>query len=89
MSINTNLSTTEKTWDEFLNLKLLWWVNRSLQMFGWVIMLETDDETGKVTRAYPARTIYRGFCEKDEEEGFLKVTKYLAETADQLNEEIQ
>lgn len=25
----------ERTWEEFIDSKLLWWVNRSLHLFGW------------------------------------------------------
>ena len=59
----------QETWEKFSELKLLWWINRILQTFGWVIVLERDDD-GKVLHAYPARTSYRGFAEDIDERGF-------------------
>lgn len=73
---------TRKTWEEFQYAGLLWWVNRVLHLFGWAIVLETDN--GKVLNAYPARTRFRGFDAKSEDEGFKKLTDHLRTNADEL-----
>ena len=65
-----------KSWDEFRNAKLLWWVNRSLHLFGWSIVVEAD-ESGKVVEVYPAKVDFTGFSEEDEREGFLGLIEYL------------
>ena len=72
----------KKTWDEFAKSGLLWWINRTLHIFGWAIVFQSD---GIV---YPARVKYRGFCEVEEENGFQFLTKYLRDTSPELYKEI-
>ena len=72
-----------KTWKEFQESKLLWWVNRTLHLFGWAIVL-CEEEDGTISDCYPARITFRGFPEKLEEEGFVGLTKYLANEASLL-----
>lgn len=76
----------KKTWKEFADCKLLWWVNRSLHLFGWAIIVE-EDETGVATSAYPARVGWRGFTADVEEDGFQKLTSHLADIAADLEKE--
>lgn len=76
----------KKSWDEFRESGLLWWVNRSLHLLGWAIVVEVDDD-GKVTGSYPARVRFRGFGLESEEEGFIKVTEHLKNNAAELLEE--
>ena len=71
-----------KTWDEFQDAGLVWWINRILHMFGWAIVLSVDGD--KVVEAYPARCKYRGFPSDIEEDGFEKLTTHLAENVNQL-----
>jgi len=66
----------EKSWKEFQETGLIWFANRILHLFGWVIEYE-EDENGVITRAYPARTKFRGFTSDMEDEGFKKVSAYL------------
>ncbi len=73
----------KKTWKEFQQCKLLWWVNRSLHLFGWAIVIQTE-ESGEITDVYPARVKFRGFVEDDEESGFEGLTRYLAAESDAL-----
>lgn len=77
----------EKTWEEFKDSKLLWFVNRSLHIFGWAIVLDMDGDT--VLRAYPARVKFRGFSESVEAEGFVGLTAHLKSTIDELDREAQ
>jgi hypothetical protein len=72
-----------KTWEEFRESKLLWWVNRSLHLFGWAIVLETNNE-GNIIGARPAKVSFRGFSEDVETKNFVILTKYLTENLEQL-----
>lgn len=42
-----------KSWEEFRNAGLLWWINMILHTFGWAITVELKD--GKIIDCYPAR----------------------------------
>lgn len=71
-----------KSWTEFRETGLLWFVNSILHMFGWAICV--DD-----VAAYPSRVIYRGFSETCNTEGYRKVTKFLSENAEKLLKELE
>lgn len=75
----------EKTWKEFQDTGLLWWINMILHTFGWAICLEVED--GKVIGAFPARVKFRGFDDKSNSEGYVKVSKYVKENGEQLLKE--
>lgn len=77
----------KKSWQEFREAGLLWWVNRALHLFGWSIAVEVED--GEVVDVYPGHVTYRGFSEEDEKDGFKKLTKHLAEEAAQLVEDVE
>lgn len=77
---------TNKTWKEFRETGLLWWINTMLHMFGWAIVVEFNDK-GDISEAYPARVKYRGFSEKCNTEGYKKVSKYLLDNIDELEKE--
>ena len=64
-----------KTWREFQKSGLLWWINTQLHLFGWAIVLSS--ENGQALEAFPARTDFRGFSEKCNNKGYKSVTKYL------------
>lgn len=75
-----------KSWDELRNNGLLWFINMILHTFGWVICVELDDDK-KVIDAYPARTKFRGFSEKNNDDGYKSVAKYLKDNADSIFED--
>ena len=75
----------KKTWKEFRDTGFLWWINMILHTFGWSICVEVDD--GKIVNAYPARVKYRGFSEKNNTDGYIKVSNYMRKNADELLEE--
>ncbi len=77
---------TRSTWDEFRNSKMLWFANRLLHVFGWAIVVDVDAD-GAVTGAYPARVRFRGFGNESEEKGFIGITEYMVENAEQLLQE--
>jgi len=78
---------TKKSWQEFRDCGLLWWINMILHTFGWAIVVEVDDETKEITCAYPARVKFRGFNEKNNTDGYIKVTDYLAKEIPELQSE--
>lgn len=77
-----------KSWKEFRDSKLLWWINRQLHLFGWVLVAEVNNK-GLITDIYPARTKFRGFREEDETEGFKKLTEYIEKEIPNLLEDIK
>lgn len=76
----------KKTWDEFQNSGLLWWINMILHTFGWSIVFALD-ENKKIVEVYPARVRYRGFYEKLNIEGYIKVSEYINKESNQLLKE--
>ena len=82
---NSNMAT-ENTWKEFRESGFLWWINMILHTFGWAIVVDMDDN-GEVTSAYPARVKFRGFDEKNNTEGYIKVSQYMKENAPDLLDE--
>jgi len=76
----------KKSWKEFKSTKLLWWVNRSLHLFGWCIVIELD-ANHNIIDVYPARTNYRGFNYEDEENGFKGLSMYLKNNINDLEQE--
>ena len=74
-----------KTWEEFRNSGLLWWINQQLHIFGWSIVVVMADD--KILVAYPARVKYRGFDDNNNTQGYIKVSKYMKENADELLDE--
>lgn len=57
-----------------------------LHTFGWAIVTDIDED-GNVVKAYPTRVKFRGFNEESNTNGYIKVSKYLSENADDLLEE--
>lgn len=72
-------------WKEFKKSGLLWFVNSILHVFGWAITLEM--ENGKVLKAYPQRTKYRGFSEYSNTTGYINLSQYMKEHAEELLKE--
>lgn len=75
-----------KTWKEFRDLKLLWFVNTILHLFGWAIVVVPDDN-GNIRDAYPARVKFRGFSEESNTKGYIGLSEYMKENAEQLLKE--
>lgn len=67
-----------KTWNEFVDgTGLLWWVNRTLHLFGWAIVIMRDTETKEIVECFPARVKHRGFSLHDETNGFNELMAYI------------
>lgn len=56
------------SWEEFLDLGLLWWVNRILHTFGWAIVVVTNEDDTEVKEVYPARVDFFGFDRETDEQ---------------------
>lgn len=70
----------EIPWSMFRNSGALWFINRTLHLFGLAIVFETgpgEDGDETVKRVYPARCKFRGFDEASETDWFKRLTKYL------------
>lgn len=74
----------ERSWDEFRQSGLLWWINRTLHLFGWAIVVEMNDDGQHVNRAFPARCKFRGFAADSETRGFEKLTNYINDESKSL-----
>lgn len=75
-----------KSWQDFRESGLLWFINTILHLFGWAIMCDTD-ESGNAIAGCPARVPFRGFKEDSNSKGYIKVSKYLEENIQTLREE--
>ena len=84
---NKKEPVTKKTWAEFREIGLLWFINTILHIFGWAIVVEVDN--GEVINAYPARVTLRGFSEESTTSGYQKVSKWMAENAAELLDEAE
>lgn len=73
------------SWKEFKDSGILWWINMILHTFGLAIVLDMED--GEIKDVYPARVKYRGFGEKNNAEGYIKVSEYMNKNAGILFEE--
>ena len=78
----------KKSWKDLQDAGLLWFINRTLHIFGWAIVLETLDD-GTVVDAYPARTRWRGFAPETEDEGFEKLTQYMHDASEDLLKDLK
>jgi len=63
-------------------------INSFLHIFGWCIILEFEDD-GTFTRAYPARTKWRGFSSDAMDRAYRNVTKLMKEDVDQLLKDVE
>lgn len=76
----------KKSWEEFRNSGMLWWINMILHTFGWAITYKFDDD-GDIMEVYPARVKFRGFGEKNNTEGYIKVSQFMKDNAESLLKE--
>ena len=73
----------EKSWDEFRDTGLVIFINRILHVFGWCLAFDVDDND-RVVFVHPCRTKFRGFPKDVDAESYIRISKYLAENADDL-----
>jgi hypothetical protein len=72
----------EMPMEEFRNSGLLWFINQQLHLFGACIAIEYQD--GKPVRMYPAQCKFRGFSERDNDQGYMNLSKYIQNNAAEL-----
>jgi len=77
---------TKKSWFEFRNTGLLLIINQILHIFGWAIVIDTDDE-GNLIDCYPARVKFRGFSEDSVSAAYIKLSKFMKDNVDSLVDE--
>lgn len=82
------MPTTRVTWKDFEKAGLLWFVNRILHVFGWVIVFVEDDKTGKIQDIYPARTTMLGFTEEVDEAGQQKFRTAMYDDLNGFNNDV-
>ena len=75
----------KKSWKEFRDSGFLWWINMVLHTFGWAIVFEMEND--EIINVYPARVKFRGFNEKSNTDGYIKVSKYMQANAEELLKE--
>lgn len=63
---------------EFIDSGLLFFVNLILQPIGICLVVEINKDSNEYS-LYPARTKYRGFNDKSQDDGYTKLNKYLKE----------
>lgn len=73
----------KRSWKEFRESGMLWWINMILHTFGWAICCDVEEDRS-VSSAYPARVKFRGFDEKNNTEGYIKVSKFIKDNAEDL-----
>lgn len=76
-----------KTWQEFREAGLLWFINTILHAFGWAIVISADK--GNIIEVYPARVAFRGFSKKSNDKGYAEITSYMAKHGVELKEELE
>lgn len=75
----------KKTWEEFRNTGLLFFVNSFLHIFGWAICLDFEDD--KLIGVYPSRCKYRGFDNEIVSSSYIKLSEWMKDNADVLYRE--
>jgi hypothetical protein len=75
----------EKSWIEFRDSGLFWFVNTTLHAFGWSLVMEMVGN--EVIRVFPARVKFRGFSESINGNGYKKLSDYMVDNAEELKKE--
>lgn len=77
----------KRTWDEFRETGLLWFINSILYAFGWAICVDIGED-GLVSSASPARVKFRGFEGEINDQGYKKVARYLQQNAESICDDV-
>lgn len=81
-------AVSRRTWQEFRDAGLLWWVNRGLHLFGWAIVVAVETD-GSISDVYPARVTFRGFTDDAEARGFKRLTSHMRDQVGSLLQEVE
>jgi hypothetical protein len=74
----------KKTWLEFRETGLFWFINNILHLFGWVIVIEKVEDNIEV---YPARTDFIGFPEKVNKRNLINISQFIQTDIHNLSKE--
>ena len=77
---------SKKSWEEFKESGILWFVNMIIHTFGYAIVYEYDDNN-IISSVYPARVKFRGFSEQINQNGYIKISKYIKKNSETLYDE--
>jgi len=66
----------EQSWETFRDSGLLWFVNRTLHIFGWSIIIVVR-ENESIARVYPAKTSFKDFSAVSNMRGFKRMKKLM------------
>lgn len=69
---------------EFVDTGLIWLINSYLHLMGFALSYHVDEKTGEYSDFYICRTIFRGFEEPYESEGYEHVARFLKDNAARL-----
>lgn len=70
-------------WNDFRETGLFRFVNAFLHIFGYVIVMEVEDD-GTVKSVFPAKTIWRGFSADAMSESYQKVAELMAKDHEEI-----
>lgn len=76
----------KKEWKEFKDSGILWFINMILHTFGWAIIFDIDND-GNVINVYPSRVKFRGFDEKSNTDGYIKISEFMDKNSNDLLKE--
>lgn len=76
----------KRSWEEFKNSGLLWFINTTLHAFGWAIVVKVDNNK-QIIEVYPARVKFRGFSEDTNTKGYEKISRYMVKNSNELLKE--
>lgn len=74
-----------KSWKEFRDSGMLWFVNTILHAFGWAITIEVKND--EIVDVRPARVKFRGFSEDTNTDGYIKISQYMKDNIDDILKE--
>ncbi len=74
----------EITGKEFRESGALWFVNQTLHLFGMAITWNPDTDEIK-----PALVKFRGFAEKNNDEGYKNLSKYLKDNINEIEKDCE
>jgi hypothetical protein len=78
---------TKKEWSEFRSTGLVLIINQILNIFGWALVFEIEND--EIKNVYPARVKFRGFDNKSTDEAYKKLSQFMVDNATELNDEAQ
>lgn len=78
----------KKSWEEFIDTGLFHAMNQFLQLFGYSIVIERDNNTKKIVAVFPARVSNRGVASKKKQKNmYVNLGKYMIENSKEIYEE--